>query len=694
MNTIHILIDYRMEIVTFTLLLSIIASMSALLYGYIKASWIKEQEPGSPLAVKLAEMIADGARAFLKREYKILAIFVVMIALLMYFINEGDNQWIALSIVLGALCSGAAGFFGMKVATLANVRTAFAATKGLNPALKTSFAGGTVMGMAVEGLGLGGLTVLLYIYTTMYGSDMTAMTSVILPNVNGFAMGASSVALFARVAGGIYTKAADVGADLFGKVEEDLPEDSIQNPMTVADNVGDNVGDVAGMGADLFESKVGVTIATMVLGSQSENIGLIFLPLVLYAVGIFISIFSTFFVSTKEGGNPQSALDRGTWIATFLMILSGWYVIPFLINVNYSVLGIEYTATGVFWCIVIGSVAGLLIGKITEFFTSSEYLPVKLIVNASETGGATNIITGISVGYISIALPVILIAVAMVVSYMCGGFYGISIAGLGMLLTNGIQLAVDAYGPIADNAGGIATMSGLPDEVRERTDKLDSVGNTTAAIGKGFAIGSAALTAVSLFAAFCAVVGINSINIVDPFVLAGLIVGGMIPYIFSGLTISAVGKAANAMVLEGRNQFNEIEGLRELKEGVMPNSNKCIDIATGAAIKGAVIPGLLVMSVPILFGMFGGPEMLGGYVVSVTLSGIYQALFMSNTGGAWDNAKKAIESMRNPRALKEWKDAAVIGDTVGDPFKDTSGPSLNIVMKLTGVIALVIAPFI
>lgn len=672
------------------LLASFSAAIIALIYAIFKMKWIGKQDPGDKTMVEISNYIKEGAMAFLAREYRVLSIFVVVVAVILAIINTGVLRLTSVSFVVGALLSALAGYLGMRAATLSNVRTTNKAKESLVGALNIAFSGGSVMGMGVVGLGIVGLSGLLFIYTSLFGSQISDLKTVVLPIISGFSLGASSIALFARVGGGIFTKAADIGADLVGKVEAGIPEDDPRNPAVIADNVGDNVGDVAGMGADLFESYIGSIIASMILGAVTEQLTLVFFPLILAGIGIIASLIGTFFVKTKENGDPQKALNKGSLVAIIITLMAVFAWIKFKLPGEFSLSGEIYQWYGIFISAISGLIGGFLIGMVTEYYTSESKKPAQSIAKDSMTGVATNIISGIGIGMMSTAIPIIILSMIILISHYFGGLYGIAIAALGMLSTTGIQLAVDAYGPIADNAGGIAEMSRLKPEVRKRTDKLDAVGNTTAAIGKGFAIGSAALTALALFSAFRESAGLETIDISNPLVMTGLFIGGMLPFLFSSFAIRSVGKAAFEMINEVRRQFKEIPGL--LKGEAKADYKRCVDISTTAALREMILPGVLALSVPMI-GFFD-KYMLGGVLAGVTVSGVVLAIFMANSGGAWDNAKKYIESGEYGGKGSEAHKASVVGDTVGDPFKDTAGPALNILIKLMQVVALVIAPII
>lgn len=652
-----------------------LSGILALIFAFILAKEISKQDAGNDRMKEIAGYIHEGAMAFLNREYRYLAVFIVIVAaIIVMFLNWQT----AVCFVVGAIFSMVAGYFGMIVATKANVRTAEAARHGQSPALKIAFSGGAVMGMSVVGLGVLGFSILYLIF----GGEAVYLT--------GFGLGASSIALFARVGGGIYTKAADVGADLVGKVEAGIPEDDPRNPAVIADNVGDNVGDVAGMGADLFESYVGSMISAITLGAVVFTTGEgVLYPMVLMGIGIIASIIGSLLARNSKNPNPQKALNSGTYVGGIIVIIAA-AVLSKTVFQSYKA----------FFAVATGLIVGMIIGKVTEIYTSSDYKSVKAISEQAQTGAATTIISGLAVGMKSTVIPIVLIAIGILVSYsVMGGFgdaakglYGISLAAIGMLSITGLTVAVDAYGPIADNAGGIAEMSHLPAEVREITDKLDSVGNTTAAIGKGFAIGSAALTALALFASYAQAVNLSNIDLLNPVTLVGLLIGAMLPFLFGALTMESVGKAANEMVEEVRRQFKEIPGIME--ETTKPDYARCVEISTAAALKEMILPGILAIVIPIMVGILLGAEALGGLIGGAVATGVLMAIMMSNSGGAWDNAKKYVESGVHGGKGSYAHKATVVGDTVGDPFKDTSGPSMNILIKLMTIVSLVFAPVI
>src|SRR5210317_387096 len=689
----------------------IILALIGLAYMIYKKSWVMKQDAGDGKMKEISDHIYEGALAFLSAEYKLLTVFVVIVSAalaVVSFLVPTTHWLIVIAFIFGAVFSAWAGNMGMKIATKTNVRTTQAARTSLPNALKISFGGGTVMGLGVAGLAVLGLTAffIFFFYFFMDSTWTNTMDmTVVLETLAGFSLGAESIALFARVGGGIYTKAADVGADLVGKVEAGIPEDDPRNPATIADNVGDNVGDVAGMGADLFGSYVATILATMVLGSEislTDNFGglsPILLPMVITGLGLIFSIVGTLFVRiSDENGNVQNALNLGNWSSIILTAVASFVTVKWLLPEGTIVLrGFEFTKLDVFWAIIVGLVVGAIMSIVTEFYTAMGKRPVMSIVKQSATGHATNIIGGLSVGMESTVIPILVLAGGIYMSYAFAGLYGVAIAAAGMMATTAMQLAIDAFGPIADNAGGIAEMSELPEEVRGRTDILDAVGNTTAATGKGFAIASAALTALALFAAFVGVAGIDSIDIYKAEVLAGLFVGAMIPFIFSALAISAVGRAAMDMVKEVRRQFKEIPGIMEYK--AEPEYEKCVEISTAASIREMVLPGAIALISPVLVGFLFGPEVLGGMLAGITVSGVLMGIFQNNAGGAWDNAKKSFEKgieIEGEMVYKgsEAHKASVTGDTVGDPFKDTSGPSMNILIKLTSIVSLIIAPYI
>lgn len=692
----------------------------ALIYTAIRSAWIKRQDAGDQTMRELAEYIAKGAMAFLKAEWKVLTYFAVIASIVLAWsgtLVENSSPVIAISFVIGAVFSAVAGYIGMNIATKANVRTAQAARTSLSKALSISFAGGTVMGLGVAGLavlGLGGLFIFFFqMYVVSTGASVNGIEmEKALEVLAGFSLGAESIALFARVGGGIYTKAADVGADLVGKVEAGIPEDDVRNPATIADNVGDNVGDVAGMGADLFGSYVATILATMVLGreivSQDDFGGIapVILPMLIAGVGLVFSVVGTLFVRiNKETDSVQRALNLGNWSSIILTVIASYFIVDILLPESMVIRNFSFSSMDVFWAIFVGLIVGALMSIITEYYTAMGRRPVNSIIKQSSTGHATNIIGGLAIGMESTVLPILVLAAGIISSYSFAGLYGVAIAAAGMMATTAMQLAIDAFGPIADNAGGIAEMSGLPDEVRKRTDNLDAVGNTTAATGKGFAIASAALTALALFAAFVGIAGIDSIDLYKAPVLGALFIGAMIPFIFSSLAIAAVGRAAMDMVQEVRRQFREIPGIMEYK--AKPEYEKCVEISTKASIREMIAPGAIALLAPVIVG-FGlkdvfadtsSAEILGGMLAGITVSGVLMGIFQNNAGGAWDNAKKSFEKGVEIDGKMEYKGseahkASVTGDTVGDPFKDTSGPSMNILIKLTSIVALIIAPHI
>jgi K(+)-stimulated pyrophosphate-energized sodium pump len=684
----------------------------ALLYTFFQSNWVSKQDAGNDKMKVISGHIADGAMAFLKAEYKVLTYFVIIVAVLLAVMgmSNANSHWsIGVAFAVGAVFSASAGFIGMKIATKANVRTAEAAKTSLSKALKVSFTGGSVMGMGVAGLAVLGLGTLFLIIKQIFAPESTVDSHEMEKTIEiltGFSLGAESIALFARVGGGIYTKAADVGADLVGKVEAGIPEDDPRNPATIADNVGDNVGDVAGMGADLFGSYVATVLATMVLGRETiseDSFGgfaPILLPMLIAGTGIIFSMIGTLFVRINDNedsstSSVQNALNLGNWGSIVITAIASYFLVTYILPEKMVLRGHEFSKMGVFGAIMVGLVVGTLMSIITEYYTAMGKRPVKSIVRQSSTGHATNIIGGLSVGMESTLLPIIVLAGGIYGSYLCAGLYGVAIAAAGMMATTAMQLAIDAFGPIADNAGGIAEMSELPKEVREKTDILDAVGNTTAATGKGFAIASAALTALALFAAFVGIAGIDGIDIYRADVLAGLFIGGMIPFIFSSLAITAVGQAAMAMVEEVRRQFREIPGILEGK--AQPEYEKCVAISTDASIRKMMLPGAIAIISPLLIGFIFGPEVLGGFLAGATVTGVLMGMFQNNAGGAWDNAKKSFEKGVEINGQTYYKGsephkASVTGDTVGDPFKDTSGPSMNILIKLMSIVSLVIAP--
>ena len=682
--------------VSTALYLVLLGGVIALAFAYLKTRSIYKKEVNHPVLKEVSGHIAQGAMAFLSREYRVLTPFILAVAALLGVFNQGALRWQGAAFLLGCVTSGLAGYLGMKVATAANARTAQAAKDhGLPEALGVAFSGGTVMGMSVVGLALVGLFIVIFAGIQLFGQSEDTFNQLILPLATAFSLGASSIALFSRVGGGIFTKAADVGADLVGKVEAGIPEDAPRNPATIADNVGDNVGDVAGMGAALFESYVGSIVGAMILGLtvQAEDgfkLTLMLLPLLIAFVGILASVLGTFFVRTSKGGNPQRALNTGTLGAAFLSTL-------LVLGLMVLLIGQQTDAAGrglwhIFLSTVTGLLAGVIIGQITEYYTGTHKRPVIEILKASETGSATAIISGVGVGMRSTFPTVLIIAAGILVSHLLAGLYGVGVAAVGMLMTLGIQLAVDAYGPIADNAGGLAEMAELPRSVRKITDSLDAVGNTTAAIGKGFAVGSAALTAIILLSSFRDQSGLSLVEITDAHVLVGVLIGAVIPFLFCALTMSAVGKAAHDMIAEVRRQFRALPGILTGQD--KPDYRRCIDISTKSALREMLAPGLIALISPVLVGFLGGIPMLVGLLTGVTITGVALAIFLSNSGGAWDNAKKMAEEDEELGKGSDTYKATVVGDTVGDPFKDTAGPALNILIKLMSMVSLVIAPML
>ncbi len=681
--------------ITVAIVVGLVGGCFALLFAAGRARWILKQDVESERLKRIGGFVRSGAMTFLNKEYQALAPFVIVVAAFLYIGNDGYLRLQAVSFLIGAVASAAAGFFGMRIATQSNVRTTHAALSGMDPALRLAFSGGAVMGMSVVGLVLAGVSVVLWIGVNRIGADETAMVTTVLPVMSGFSLGASSIALFARVGGGIFTKAADIGADLVGKVEAGIPEDDPRNPATIADNVGDNVGDVAGMGADLFESFVGSLVGAMILAFAVEadydiKVRLMVFPIGLSVIGMLASAVGIFMVRTGGKRSPQAALNLGSFAAALLAALGA---IPLLVALfGRSVMPAGVSMWGIYWSVLFGLVTGMGIGAVTELFTGTGKRPVKAIVRSAITGPATTIITGMGIGMLSALFPIALIAITIFASHSFAGLYGVATSAVGMLVTLGVQLSVDAYGPIADNAGGLAVMSDFPSEVRDITDELDSVGNTTAAVGKGFAIGSAALTAIILLSSFRESAGVASIDLTNVNVLIGVLIGAVIPYLFSALAMNAIGTAAFQMIEEVRRQFKETPAILDGDES--PDYDRCIAISTGSALEQMRLPGFIAVGTPVLVGFAGGIDMLVGLLVGVTAAGVVLAIFMANSGGAWDNAKKMIEAGEAGGRGSDAHKAAVVGDTVGDPFKDTAGPAINILVKLMSVVALVIAPIL